>query len=60
MHHANKGERSCFTGTISLFATGTAQAGQVVLTAPNSNVVQISGYAADTTNAIFSTSVSAR
>jgi prepilin-type N-terminal cleavage/methylation domain-containing protein len=58
-HHAAKGERSCFTGTISLFSI-TAGAGQVVLTATNSNVVQISGFAQDTTNPIFSTSVSAR
>ena len=42
-HHANKGERSCFTGTISLFSIGTPGAGQVVLTAASSYVVIIAG-----------------
>lgn len=58
-HHANKGERSCFVGTISLFAEGTPQAGQIVLTAGTS-AIGIHGYGADTTDPIFSTVVSAR
>lgn len=58
-HHANKGERSCFTGTISLFVTGTPGSGQVVLTAGASQIT-IEGYGESTTNPIFSTSVSAR
>ncbi len=59
-HHANKGERSCFVGTISLFAKGAAQAGQIILGAPNSTTITIEGYAQDTTNPVFSTTVSAR
>ncbi len=58
-HHANKGERSCFVGTISLFATGTPQAGQIILTAGTS-AITIQGYAQDTGNPVFSTTVSAR
>jgi prepilin-type N-terminal cleavage/methylation domain-containing protein len=57
-HHAAKGERSCFTGTISLFST-SAGSGQVVLTAGASQIT-IEGYGESTTAPIFSTTVSAR
>jgi len=57
-HHANKGERSCFTGTISLFSA-SAGSGQVVLTAGSSEIT-IEGFGESTTNPIFSTIVSAR
>ncbi|HMK48711.1 MAG TPA: prepilin-type N-terminal cleavage/methylation domain-containing protein [Thermodesulfovibrionales bacterium] len=60
-HHAAKGERSCFTGTISLFADAPGQ-GQVVLTSAGSYTITVSGYGEDATlgHEIFSTTVSAR
>jgi prepilin-type N-terminal cleavage/methylation domain-containing protein len=58
-HHANKGERSCFTGTISLFVDTTPGSGQVVLTAGTSQIT-IEGFGESVTAPIFSTSVSAR
>jgi prepilin-type N-terminal cleavage/methylation domain-containing protein len=60
-HHAAKGERSCFVGNTSLFVSGaTGGAGQVALESVGSYQVNIRGFAMDTSNPIFSTSVSAR
>jgi prepilin-type N-terminal cleavage/methylation domain-containing protein len=60
LHHANKGEHSCFVGTQSLFVKDTPGAGQVVLIADSSYQITIHGFAQDTTTPIFSTAVSAR
>jgi prepilin-type N-terminal cleavage/methylation domain-containing protein len=57
-HHANKGERSCFVGQMSLFSTSPG-AGQVVLVAGTSQI-DIHGYGESLTSPIFSTAVSAR
>jgi prepilin-type N-terminal cleavage/methylation domain-containing protein len=58
-HHSNKGERSCFVGTESLFTKASQKAGQILLTSGTSQIT-ISGYAVDLTIPIFSTSVSVR
>jgi prepilin-type N-terminal cleavage/methylation domain-containing protein len=58
-HHAQKGERSCFVGNISLFVKDTPGSGQVVLIAGTSEIT-IHGYGESLSDTIFSTAVSAR
>jgi prepilin-type N-terminal cleavage/methylation domain-containing protein len=60
-HHSAKGEVSPYNGLQSLFISGTSGAsGQIVLNATDTYSITVSGYGSNSTNAIFSTTVTTR
>jgi len=59
-HHAAKGELSPYVGNLSLFVGSSPGSGQIELTAPDSYSIFIQGFGENTSNPIFSTTVTAR
>lgn len=57
-HHKGKGELSPYDSTKALFVKGTAAVGSIVLASDGSRGISITAYASETTNPIFSTTVS--
>ena len=58
-HHTNKGEKSPYNNTQSLFTSVTGTAGTIVVTV-NGSGIRIRGFSTDVTNALFDQNVTAR